>query len=446
MVLAGVRDRFVLVLRLGVVFAHQALQLGEFADDFGQQIRLAQLCRALGFRHIGVNERRKLAGERDDARDALFLRAQFLVKHDLRKLRQPVFQPRLQIGVVEELGVRQACADDALVAGDDRGAVVGRLDVRHQDELVDQLGGLRIAQHEALLVGADGGADHFARDRQEGFVERAHQRHRPFHQPRHFRQQAFVLDQLIALRKGLGFGVGADDVGAACRVQHHLGVMQLRDVVVEALHLDRTGRHETVAARRVAGLNAVNREAHHVRFLGFRPEGRDDRMQRPHPGEPAVAPAHRLRPRERAHHLGHDLGNHVDGGAALLLGDGDVEVALLVGLHLGLSDRGQACRAQEAGDGLLRRPHFRTFTLFLQVRLLHRHAVHGQRQPARRRKGLGALVDEPGRHQPVGDHLAQVVGGARLHARGDFFGKQFEQEIGHCVSLTLPWRGRVGAR
>ena len=42
------RDGFVLALRLRVIAAHQALQLGEFADHFGQQIGLAELRGALG--------------------------------------------------------------------------------------------------------------------------------------------------------------------------------------------------------------------------------------------------------------------------------------------------------------------------------------------------------------------------------------------------------------
>ena len=46
-------------------------------------------------------------------------------------------------------------------------------------------------------------------------------------------------------------------------------------------------------------------------------------------------------------------------------------------------------------------------------------------------ESLGALVCQPGRDQPVGDHLFQVIGGARLHARGDFLGKEFEQKIRH---------------
>ena len=38
-----VRDGFVLALLFRVVFSHQALKLGKFADDFREQIRLAKM-------------------------------------------------------------------------------------------------------------------------------------------------------------------------------------------------------------------------------------------------------------------------------------------------------------------------------------------------------------------------------------------------------------------
>ena len=76
----------------------------------------------------------------------------------------------------------------------------------------------------------------------------------------------------------------------------------------------------------------------------------------------------------------------------------------------------------------------RALLLFLHVGLPDRHALHRERKPARRDEGLGALVDEPGIDEPVGDQLAQVLGRARLHARGDFLGKQFEQKVGHGVT------------
>ena len=120
MILDGVGDGFVLALGLGVVAAHQPLHFGKLADHFGREIGLAKLRRALGLGDIGADERREMACKRNDARDALGLGAELFVEHDVLELRQAVFQPRLEIGLVEELRIRQPRADHALVAGDDR--------------------------------------------------------------------------------------------------------------------------------------------------------------------------------------------------------------------------------------------------------------------------------------------------------------------------------------
>ncbi len=136
MLLTGGGDARVLALSAGVVFAHQALQLGKFADHVGQQIRLAQTRRTPGFLHIGTDERRKLGGDARDARDALGLGAELFVEHDVLELGQPVFEPRLEIGLIEELRVGKTRADHALVAGDDRAAAVLRLDVGDENEFV----------------------------------------------------------------------------------------------------------------------------------------------------------------------------------------------------------------------------------------------------------------------------------------------------------------------
>ncbi len=144
-----------------------------------------------------------------------------------------------------------------------------------------------------------------------------------------------------------------------------------------------------------------------------------------------LAPAHRLRPRESLHHIGHDLADHLDRRPALLLDHRDVEVALLVRLHLGLLDRREPRRLEEALDRAFVRADARALALLLHVRLVRRHALHREREPPRRRECLGALIDEAGRDQLVGDELAQILGGARLHARGDFLGEQFDQEVGH---------------
>ena len=252
-------------------------------------------------------------------------------------------------------------------------------------------------------------------------------------------KQALVLHQLVALGEGEVLGIGEDDLPAPLGVEHDLGLFQLGGVVLEPAHLERLRRHEAMAARLVAGGDAVDRERDDVGLLGLRPEGGDNGMQRPHPAERARfgrarAPAHRLGPGESSHHLGHDPADDLDRRPARLLDHGHVEVALLVGLDRGLVDRLEPGGAHEALDGSRRRADARSLLLLLHVGLPDRHALHRERKPARRDEGLGALIDQPGIDEPVGDQLAQVLGRARLHACGDFLGKQFEQKVGHGIT------------
>ncbi len=57
-----------------------------------------------------------------------------------------------------------------------------------------------------------------------------------------------------------------------------------------------------------------------------------------------------------------------------------------------------------------------------------------QRQPARRREGARAFIDEAAVDQRVGDEPAQILRRLALHARGDFLGEEFEKEIGHSFA------------
>ena len=70
-----------------------------------------------------------------------------------------------------------------------------------------------------------------------------------------------------------------------------------------------------------------------------------------------------------------------------------------------------------------------------------------KREPPRRHERLGALIDEAGIDQPVGDELAQILRRARLHAGGNFLGEQFEQKVGHWASANpSPSPGGEGRR
>ena len=97
-------------------------------------------------------------------------------------------------------------------------------------------------------------------------------------------------------------------------------------------------------------------------------------------------------------------------GPALLLDHRDVEVALLVRLHLGLVDRGEPRGLQESLDRARGRADARALLLLLHVGLPRRHALHREREAARRGEGLGAFIDEAGGDQPVGDEFLQILG------------------------------------
>ena len=187
---------------------------------------------------IGADLRGDLGGELHQPLDALELRSELGVEDRLLELGQAVLERQLEVGLVEELRIAQAGADDALIAGDDRGAAIGRDVVGGQQEFVGELA-LAVAQAEAFLVGADGGDDHFLGHREEALVERAHHHHRPFDEAGDFLEQPVVVDDRQALREGEMLGVGLDDVLAAVEIEHDLGLLERRHVIVEAAHLDR---------------------------------------------------------------------------------------------------------------------------------------------------------------------------------------------------------------
>ena len=199
-----------------------------------------------------------------------------------------------------------------------------------------------------------------------------------------------------------------------------------------------------MAARFVTGGDAADRETNDVRLLGFRPERRDDRVKWPHPVERAglirlLAPAHGFRPGESLDHVGKNFTNDVDGRTARLFDRRDVKVALLVGLHLRFADGFEPGGFQKSGDGVVGRADARAFLLLADIGLPRRHALHRERQPPRRHEGSRAIIDKPGIDQPVGHRFAQVVAGARLHARRNFLGEKLKQQVGHA-SYPLPPR------
>ena len=139
-VLAGVRDRFILALRLARSSDPSGpCSSGNSPTTSVSKSALHSCAARSAFFRIGPHQGASSLRQSHDARDTLSLRAEFFVENDLLEFRQPVFQPRLQIRLVEELGVGQPRADDALIAGDDRLAAVARFLVCDENEFVDEL-------------------------------------------------------------------------------------------------------------------------------------------------------------------------------------------------------------------------------------------------------------------------------------------------------------------
>ena len=74
-----------LALHFGIATAHQTLHFGEFADHFGDQIGLAQLRRTFGLGTIGTDHGGQCGSQCRDPVDALALRAQLFMKHDIER-------------------------------------------------------------------------------------------------------------------------------------------------------------------------------------------------------------------------------------------------------------------------------------------------------------------------------------------------------------------------
>ena len=167
------------------------------------------------------------------------------MKHHVLKLGQTVLKRDGEVMGVEKLCVRQAGADDALVAGNDGLAAILGDHIGRQHEAVGEFG-RSVAHAKALLVDADGCDDDFFGEGQIALLEIAHHHHRPLDEAGDLFEEVLVGDHRQALREGKLIGVGLDDVAAAIEIDHDLGLFERRDVVVEALHANGVRRHEAM--------------------------------------------------------------------------------------------------------------------------------------------------------------------------------------------------------
>ena len=161
----------------------------------------------------------------------------------------------------------------------------------------------------------------------------------------------------------------------------------------------------------------------------------DDALQRANPAHVSGAPAHGFGPVEFADDAGHSLGDHVFRVPARHGGIGNVEVALLgFGHDFRFADVFQPCPAQEAGDGLFRRADLGAFLLFAHIGRARVQPLNHGGEAARAGDGKGVFPAKARFFQLAREGRQKVSLSLRLHARGDFFGEEFDQEFGHGFS------------
>ena len=372
--------------------------------------------------------------ELGDAVDLIGDGAELFVEDDLVELLGLLLQRDLEVLLPEEFGVGEAGGEDSLVAGDDRCAAVGRVYIGGADEGGGELA-LTVGAGEIFLVGAHGELDHFARDFEEGGIEAAEQRHRPFGEAGIFDHQAFILEEMNAGRLGGDAGRVADDLLALARIGDDVAGAQLFQIIVGAADGDDAGMVEAVADRGGAGFYPGD-----LHFHDLVPEECDDALERADPadafgGGGGFAPAHRLGPGKGADDRRDGFGEDGGGGAAGFLDD-CVEYAVAF-LELVLREAGLA---EEAFERLGRRGRAGALGLLADGFCLGREIAGDEREAAGRGIGFDGLRREAGGGELLSEEACEIRLRLGLHAGRDFLGEELEEEISH---LDPPLRGEV---
>jgi hypothetical protein len=111
---------------------------------------------------------------------------------------------------------------------------------------------------------------------------------------------------------------------------------------------------------------------------------------------------------------------------------GNVIITLLgISNDAGLADITQPRTAQKACERLFRTANFRTLTLLADVGGTRGQALNHGHQAARRTERLNPRRQKARLRQGVHQQLLEVLSTTLLHARRDFFGEKFEEELGH---------------
>ena len=434
MIANGVGDLVVLPHRGRVITAHHALLARELDNGVGHQVGLAQVRGTAG---IGgkVGAQMSLAGNSErELLDALGLgehATELLLEGNLGQTLTELVKGNLQILLVEELGVVQTGAHDALVAVDHALGILG-LAVGDDHELTRELA-LAVIDREVALVGEHGLADDLVRDLEELLIEGTNEHRRPL---------AEVDDLLKDLlgRIDMAAGTGSLDLGdtgkdglATTLGRKHAGVLE--HLLVDGGAGDHmvTGAKHAMTTRGIATRHVGKRHGHNV--LAQKAANPADRTNK---GRMLVTPALRavVGPLQASDSLlaqgRQDRGGR--GGRDVLLGK-DVLTAVgvlatdqILGSHTALA--GEALGGLGGVTVGIEGDVGRGAALDL-VNLVGRGGDVGNErsQAARARDHADLAVGQTGLVETLGDHGAKLLDGIVQRCGGHFFRTDLKQEI-----------------
>jgi hypothetical protein len=152
----GLADPRRLSIMLGILPAHDPLELGKFANDAREEIGLTELSSPPAFIQYMRIVRRAYRGceHRDQLNETFhFLahRAELLMEGHTAQLLDPFLQSRFSVLIEEKLGVSEPGGQHTLIAGPDQGHILGLI-VHHGEKVRSQSSRLAIAYGEKPLM------------------------------------------------------------------------------------------------------------------------------------------------------------------------------------------------------------------------------------------------------------------------------------------------------
>ena len=434
MIANGVGDLVVLPHRDGVVTAHHALLARELDDGVRHQVGLAQV---RGASSVGGQVGAQMGLASDGKRELLNAlglgehATELLLEGDLGQTLAELVEGDLQVLLVEELGVVQTGAHDALVAVDHALGILG-LAVGNDHELTRELA-LAVIDREVALVGEHGLADNLVRDLEKLLIEGTDEHRRPLAEVNDLLKDLLGRIDMAAGTGSLDLGDTGEDGLTTTLGRKHTGVL-------EHLLVDGGAGNHMVArakyamtARGVATRHVGKRHGHNILA-----QKAADPADRTHERRVLVAPALGaiVGPLQAGNSLLAQSGQNRRSrcGGNVLLGEhilatvGVLATDQILGSHTALAGKA-LCSLSGIAVGI--KGNVCRGTALDLVNLIGRGGdiSHERGKTARARDHTDLAMGQTGLVETLGDHGAKLLDGIVQRCRGHFLRTDLKQEI-----------------